>query len=176
MATISRVIIQWSSGPGSNPLQSMSPHGCNQNPTSHSFTATQEPDRLQARTLQRTIADLAVHWLLDFSGLLSIATDAREPMTAALPPLNARQVELEPHGLERLRSVARPRSNPAEAADIDLRLQVLRLSQDEQRVVKLAAATCGVAPAVPLMPCWRAAAAVGRFGAVCPIRPDPSVR
>lgn len=114
-----------------------------------SFTAPQELDPFGVRTLQRAIMNQAGHLVLDFSGLRSIAADAREPLSAALSQIHARQVELELHGQDCLLSATHLRSIPAEEIDRDLRLQVLRLCQDAPGFVELAAQHAAASASAP---------------------------
>jgi anti-anti-sigma regulatory factor len=114
-----------------------------------SFTAPPELDHFGVRTLQRAITRPAGHLVLDFSGLVSIAADAREPLSAALSQIHARQVELELHGQDCLLLATRLRSQPADASAMDLRLQVLHLGQDVRGFVELAAQHAAASASAP---------------------------
>lgn len=104
-----------------------------------SFAANAQFDMLQARALQRVVDEPAMHLVLDFSALIGISAQQREPLAAALAGLNDRDdVELELHGADMLLAATRLRNSPAEPADAKLRLQVLRLVGDENGFVDLA--------------------------------------
>ena len=114
-----------------------------------SFAATEQFDILQLRAFERFVDDSTAHLVLDFSALIGISAQQREPLAAALARLNGRDVELELHGVDMLLAASRLRSSPAEPADAALRLQVLRLVGDESGFVDLAvqlAVECSCSP------------------------------
>lgn len=108
-----------------------------QKPTA-SFIAVDEFDVLQLRAFERFVTEPARHLMLDWSALVSVPAAQRERLAKALQTLNGRTGVLELRGLDALLQATRLSSKPWDPAEAALRLQVLRLAQDEAGFIDLA--------------------------------------